>query len=242
MLKFRRLFALLTVLIVEAPILFGICVEGSTARSEVQDEVSHESLTVILDNGSRIEVYVSDNCVDSVTAEDIQGIIEQHNLDSDCRITFYDMGGGQSTASANGYTTFDIFQPFPYYTYDTELTPLGDPYISKTDFIISVTKGQTVYLSKKYKGSVSLEIKTGTPYVEAMIGSGITCTYEKTQQFFGPPESSSYNSRSFYVRFYVQENKWVQRQYYWGMAIGTASGTAVIPTEYQTYSIDRYVS
>lgn len=220
-----------------------ILVKPGTEAVELDDsEVQSVAQTIILEDGSEIQVCYSENCEDSVSAVEIQEIIKLHNLTYDCCITFYNTGAKQNGSCGEEYSTFDIFQPFPYYTYDTELTPLGDPEVIKTDFVISVAKGQTVTLTETYQGGASVEIETGTPYIEALIGTGITCTYEKTQKFSGPPEESQFNSRSFYVKYLGQRNEWVQKQYYYGMVMGVASGTAVIPTEYQAYSIDRFVS
>ena len=215
------------------------------SEQDFYDDSIYEHRTLYLENGSIVEVYVPKSCADSVSAEELQRIIDGHGLDVDCCITFYDTSVNDISVDQSltgGYTTYDLFQPSPYYIYDTELTALADPYVIKTEFVISVAKGQTITLTEEYQGGLSLEIKTGTPFVEALIGADITCTYKKTQQFSGPPESSQYNSRSYYVRYLGQENEWVQRRYYYGLLMGVTSGTAIIPTEYQAYSIDRIVS
>lgn len=241
MLEFRRVFTLLlTLIFVSFPLLSctSLTVQGN--EQDFYNDSIYEHRTLYLENGSIIEVYIPKSCAESVSAEEIQGIIEGHRLDDDCCITFYDTSVDQSLTG--GYITYDLFQPSPHYIYDTELTALTDPCVIKTEFVISVAKGQTITLAEEYQGGLSLEIKTGTPFVEALIGGGITCTYKKTQQFTGPPEGSQYNSRSYYVRYLGQENEWVQRRYYYGLLMGVASGTAIIPTEYQAYSIDRIVS
>lgn len=236
----RYISLVIVIFFANAP--YFACAFPEVLASETLDnqELLDDYEVITLDSGVVVEVYIEDDSY--VTSDEIEEIISLHDIDTNCRITFYPVESTQTTTVGSGIDTRDIFQPFPYYTYDTERTPLGDPYAAKTDFVISVAKGQTIPLTEEYTGSLKLQIETGEPFIAAQIGASISCTYGVSKQFSGPPEDSQYNSRSYYVRYFAQRYEWVQKQYYWGMVLGVTSGTASVPTEYQAYSIDRLVS
>lgn len=122
-----------------------------------------------------------------------------------------------------------------------------------THFVISVARGASTTLSAKFSktksSSASLNFSNGVsgiiPPTPLTLGRSRTVTAEIsiTRVFNGPSETSEYNSRSFYVRFYGDKGTWT------GTAVNSinpaaripCSGVWMMPTSYAEYSVDSVV-
>lgn len=128
------------------------------------------------------------------------------------------------------------------YTYETTNKNSGSEYAKKPDsFVISVARGQVSTLTKKFSATVSTSITSGTPFLKSKIGTSMTASYSVSHKFKGPAENSSYNSREYRLRFYLQKKKWTQTRFLNGVKEKVRTGTAVVPTRYSLYSIDHKV-
>lgn len=122
-----------------------------------------------------------------------------------------------------------------------------------TYFVISVARGASTTLTAEFNktrsSSTSIDFTNGVsgiaPPFPVKIGRSRTVTARilVTRVFSGPSESSEYNSRSFYVRFYGDMGTWS------GTAVNTVnpaarvpcSGSWTMPTSYAEYSIDSLI-
>lgn len=137
-----------------------------------------------------------------------------------------------------------------------ELTRLGNVYytdvvktvtnssVAKTSFVTSVAKGQTITLGYAWSSSLSCSISGTIDAVSLGITSSISRSYTASQTFSGPPESSSCNSRSYYVKFYQNNGTYTATCHdpFPGWYITyPVDGTYTEPTYYVSYSVDTTV-
>ena len=119
-------------------------------------------------------------------------------------------------------------------------------------FLHSVAKGEESKLSatwsKTFSASLAItateDSSVSSPSSGTLGVSGsVTATYSTSVTFFGPPESSPYNSREYRVRFYGNRGTWS------ATAVRTVnparrpriSGTWEKPLSYARYSIDKKI-
>lgn len=126
-------------------------------------------------------------------------------------------------------------------TYTTTLTDEG-PEEVQDYFLTSVAKGETVTPTRAFRQKVLMAVTGDTPYDEAALGDSLTAAYDTKEKFTGPPESSPDNSRTYYVRFYVQKKSWTQTRFWNGKQHGVRSGTVFVPTRYELVFVDSKVS
>lgn len=123
----------------------------------------------------------------------------------------------------------------------TEKKITKSSYVIKDAFVISVAKGSKVTLSQTWSESVSASVTHAEARTALKLNGTITKTYTKTQSFTGPPESSSYNSREYRVKFYVEDGKY-KGYYITDMGRGPSiSGTFRNPLKYAEYSINKRI-
>lgn len=216
------------------------CIAVENIGEEIYTEDGYMSIVMEGDNGSTIEVYAPVSYTYEVTNLRIQEIIDTHDIHGDCRITFYEIEDTPGKVAPNVIPR-DIFQPIPY-VYETTKTPRGAERIGASYFVESCAKGETKTLTKEFTKVYHTQINTGYPFDDTLIGGSSSYTYSVQHTFSGPAEDSPFNSRSFYVRFYVQDYDWVQKKYSNFVLIGVASGTATVPIRPEAYSIDTYIA
>jgi hypothetical protein len=117
--------------------------------------------------------------------------------------------------------------------------------LAKTSFVISVAKGQTVAIGYEWSDSLSCTITGGIDKNSLGITGNISTKYSATQTFSGPSESSAYNSRSYYVKFY--ENRGTYTATCHDSLLGTTitypvSGSYTEPAYFVSYSVDSKVN
>lgn len=216
-----------------------MCIPCSAQEIDWEENVSGEyaNETYYLPNGSEVKVLIPCELTEEVTDDDIYEIIETHQIDDSCLITIYDVAelGNSDDAIA---APANAVEP---YIYKTTKKEISDKYVDANYFIISVAKGETVRLSKTFSKTCRLDITSGVPLDSTKIGSDITFTRMIFHEYTGPGEDSPYNSRSFYVKFYVQDYEWRQERYIYNTLEMWSEGTATIPKGYEAYSIDKYV-
>jgi hypothetical protein len=193
-----------------------------------------ETLEISVSDDITITANIPSEYSSQFTEQDLIDIAIQDELQDGDVITILDVGGPDS----------DTTTPAPYLgvSYDTSCTWSGSEWAAQNYFVISVAKGQTTTLTNTFTKTLNVGITVGEPYASANIGASVTATHTITQQFVGPPESSSYNTREFRVQFYARTANWTQIKYdFWGDYEGTRTGTASIPTRWASYSIDRNI-
>ncbi|WP_027400212.1 hypothetical protein [Anaerovorax odorimutans] len=122
--------------------------------------------------------------------------------------------------------------------------------IAKEEFKFSVAKGETVTLSQSYKGSLKGSY-TGRPLNLGDLGVTTTVTgeFKKGTKYNGPSESSSYNCREFYMRFYQNVGTYKQTQNTYYNYAGhktlydtkTKTGTYKQAIKFSSFSVDKKI-
>lgn len=181
------------------------------------------------DDISAPEITIMPEAAD-ISADELLGIIHDHP-NAGKIVVYAVMDHSAPDVSPSSFTNIS-------YTVSKRDTYLG------RDFVISVAKGQTGQFSKET--SFTLSSSTTGDLSPAQIGINTSCTakYSSNYTFSGPPESSSYNSRSYYIKWYGNTGTWKAyfiydinptRQYW-------VNGTFREVTRYVMYSVDERVS
>jgi hypothetical protein len=192
-----------------------------------------ETLEIAVSDDVTITANIPSEYAADFTEEDLVDIAINDDLQDGDVITILDMGEPEENYSAITYIGE---------SYVTTITSTGNEYASNTYFVTSVAKGQTITLTTGYTQALNVGFGSTTPYVTAQIGASLTASYTVTYQFAGPPETSSYNSREYRVRFYARQKNWTQDKYnIWGDYVESRSGVAYVPTRWASYCIDSNI-
>lgn len=115
--------------------------------------------------------------------------------------------------------------------------------VASDKFVISVAKGSTKKLTSIWKGSLSATCSITEVKRSLELGLTIEKTYSKETTFNGPPESSSYNSREYRVKFYEDRGTFKEtlRITDMGQKLPDRSGTWTSPVSYAEYSVDKKI-
>lgn len=118
-------------------------------------------------------------------------------------------------------------------------------YVAKDDLVISVAKGETVYLKKEWTSTVNASVTGGGTISLLGLNASITAKYSVGHEFKGPPESSPYNSRDFKIKIYADKGTYTAYRYPVGLDQEPYreyySGNWVNPTSWSSYSVDRRI-
>lgn len=131
---------------------------------------------------------------------------------------------------------------FVMLTVITKKTITKPRYIYSDYFVISVAKGSTVTLGVEWSRSLSSSATHSDAKTELQLNGTITKTYSASAQFTGPPEDSSYNSRSYRVRFFAEDGTYEGYHIHDTGQKVNISGNFRNPIEYVTYTIDSKVN
>lgn len=117
--------------------------------------------------------------------------------------------------------------------------------LAQTNFVISVAKGQTVAIGYEWSASLSCTITGGVDKDSLGITGSLSTKYSATQTFSGPPESSTNNTRAYYVKFF--ENRGTYTATCRDSSLGTTitypvSGSYTEPSSFTSYSVDSKVN
>lgn len=168
------------------------------------------------------------------------------------QINIYDWGhveddGSQGVAERNLDSSSSI-DSLTYYVLRTEKTVTNRKAVGKEEFKFSVAKGESVTLTQEFSGALTGSY-SGSPYKGSLLGVGITVTGKFTvgTTYSGPAESSPYNSRQFWLRFYEERGNYTQYKDYYNAADSkflyttSTSGTYKKPTTWVSYSVDSKI-
>lgn len=112
-------------------------------------------------------------------------------------------------------------------------------------FVTSVAKGQTKTLGTTWSHTLNCDITGGIDQVSLGIKASITKSYSVTDQFQGPPETGTNNSREYRVKFYENRGSYTALAHddFPGFIIKVPiSGEFTEPEKFLAYSIDLTVS
>lgn len=195
------------------------------------DTSSNVELTIEVDNTTNITATIPQEYLSLVSKQDLIDIALDEGLQNGERINIH------YVEVADDVPQIDP-QIIVINTYPTTLTKVGSEWAAQSYFVISVAKGQTTTLSTEFSKTLTAGI-SGSPYsITAELEASVTASYTVSHEFSGPPESSTYNSREYRVRFYAQTYNFSQDHYMSGMYMGTRTGTVDKPTRWAAYSID----
>ena len=185
-------------------------------------------------------------CQDALDIPDdlLSDIVSSHPDSGE--IIIYNWGCAEETQPTGGLA---VPKSLTYSIVRTQKTVTDASAVKSEVFKFSVGKGEEVTLSYTMSSTVSGSV-TGTPYDAGQIGynTSITGYFSAGVTYHGPSESSPYNSRQYWLRFFEERGNYTQyRDYYNGAdssylyTIGPTSGTYKKPTTWASYSIDLYV-
>lgn len=202
---------------------------------------------------SCIEIKVDENTVVyatiprkyiyQISEDELLQIAIVDNLKNGDRINIEEIGLVSEEISTEQMITGEMVQPLLDWniTHDTTRTLITANVVMADDFIISVARGETAELSKRYTNTIKQEISGSYYKLTTKLTGSVTCTYEITKTWTGPSENATnVNSREFRVKYLGDKYSYSQSRYIDGYHSGTKSGTVIIPTKYASYSIDSY--
>ncbi len=188
-------------------------------------------------NNKDYNVKIKDNAKGQLTTDMIKNIIQKDPTEGD--IIVYDVGTQQNdlqTVKPMALPYFDITLEKTYSAYNM---------LHGTDFVTSVAKGETYQFSKSITFTNSASITGGATPFDIGITSSQSKTYQETWTFNGPPESSSYNSRSFYIDWYDNGGVYNRTCYLVNSNLRelqwSQMGVFYEPSKYVTYSRDSKI-
>lgn len=199
---------------------------------------------VAASNGRIIRINVAPTAIADVDEFLIQDLAEQYKNDLTVgSITIHEVGYAQSLEVPEPFASSPKIDSKVIYNLKNGKKTQT---LSADKFIISVAKGETKKLSKKWSFSLKLNISGSTPFKLNELGleAAITYTSDVGTEYQGPPESSKYNSREYRVRYYNHSGTWEQKMY--GMdgktILDTRKGSFKEPSRYDSYSVDKTIS
>lgn len=230
-------------------ILGLIPISGYAERAMLFQQTNRNDFLVRRSDGRLVTIIVEDAALGKVNVTDIVSFAEAEGYDTD-HLTLSEVhrtatsalladNSAQQAAAASGTT----YKHTTTRTYDKSSS--GNKKITYTGYrkqVMSCAKGETVTLSSaktiSWSGGIS-----GEWYVSFKVGATYTETYSTSYVFSGPPESSAYNSRIFYVGYDVYSGTYVQKrdEYVdgvWKRTIGTKNGTFLEPIRSFKFSKD----
>lgn len=152
---------------------------------------------------------------------------------------------GEPSSDRSGISPRRSYRDFT----DVKITTTENGATLGTYFLISVAKGATATLSTEFTKTISTSVKLSvgestTPSSGDLgISSTVTAKVTTSKTFNGPSESSQYNSRAYYVRFYGDRGTWSATAV-WSLnptRRPKVSGTWSKPTHYAEYSVDSTI-
>ena len=216
-------------------VLLAVVMLLSMVSTAFAVENTERKILVSIDPETNITVVIPKSLESDVTAAEIDELIRNQDFNDGDVVTIIDAGYVNNEETVQPQTSRERVE--------TTLTE-GKEYEAQDYFVISVAKGQTTRLTSKLSKTLTVNFSSGdNPYISAEIGGSLTAEYSVEQEFSGPPESGTANSREYRVQFYAKTVRWVQNKYdnYDNSLIGRKSGTAHVPTKYLLYATDYIV-
>lgn len=217
----KRMLPLLSVII-----SVSMSIQALAIAPEEFDGVKYFSV------GSNTEVVIEEGALD-MPQEYIDQIVRE-NPNSLVTISDY--------VKADPQISSQISPQFVLATVITKKTITKSKYVSANYFVISVAKGATVTLGVEWSKSLSASATHSAAKEPLKLNGTITKTYSASTKFAGPPENSSYNSRSYRVKFYAEDGTYEGYHIHdTGQKIDI-SGSFRNPIEYAAYSVDSKIN
>lgn len=136
----------------------------------------------------------------------------------------------------------EISPRFVIATVITKKTITKPRYVYGDYFVASVGKGATFTLQTEWSKTLSFFVTHSDAKAPLQLSDSITKTYSVGVTFTGPPENSSYNSRSYRVRFFAEDGTYEgYRVHDTGQTLNI-SGTFRNPIEYSAYTVDSNIN
>ncbi|QWU17228.1 hypothetical protein SAMN04487895_104407 [Paenibacillus sophorae] len=200
---------------------------SASAFAAPKDVVSSDSLE-ITKNSKRFHVEIKEKAKGKVNTIQVEQILDQaielHPNQPEYNIYIEDVVT-ESEVPLNILSSADL-SVANYHWYDTGSTYFTSKQVVSTNnptaanFVISVAKGQTVQLGYNYSFTVSssYSAQAGMPSgaganVQGSLSASATKTYSSTTTWTGPPETSTYNSRTYYTTGYKTYGNYTTYQY-----------------------------
>ena len=111
-------------------------------------------------------------------------------------------------------------------------------------FVLSVTKGETVVLTKEITKSSKYKIESGVALEVGSITQGLassmTAKYTKSTKYTGPTTKGT-NTREYRVKFYRHKRKQIEYRKITNTKLKEVNIIFSIPSKYLKYNIDKKV-
>lgn len=200
----------------------------------------HVNQRMVNFNGTTIRVQMGDGSLCTWGDEDICALLEGLLVTDNTLITIWDC------CDAEDNPQNDI-SPCWYESWENTLVSTSSEMSWLSEMLFSVARGQTITITRSYTSTNSFKLKQNAPFnlksIEAEGTSTSSYTYQRSESYTGPSDSSPNNTRAFYVRHYYREEVWDQTEYDYALRPqGTIRTTVERPTRSVSFSIDSHES
>lgn len=186
--------------------------------------------------GHSVDLTLNEDIIDNISNDEILDII--NTAKDGEKITIYDVVETLENSHEQEFNSNSRL--IGVTTYKTEKTYSSKNVYAKDHFITSAAKGHTKTLTSSITKTSTLSISGSYyDYAKLNLDKSKTYTASTTDTFQGPPESSQYNSRSFYAREYVNKGSYKQYQCFNNFCSGAKSGTFNEPAKFVLYAKDE---
>lgn len=187
-------------------------------------------------NGTVIYVQMEDGSLCTWSNENLYALLDGLTLEDGMMVT---IGGiNEAEGSSHGDIT-----PYWYESWTNTLIEYSAEKTRVSDMLFSVARGQTITLTKSYSASIDFKLTGDTPFnlssIKAEGSVSASYTYQRSESYAGPGDSTPYNTRAFYVKHYYRDETWEQTEYDFALRPqGTMRTTAERPLRSISFSVD----
>ncbi len=206
-----------------------LCTMSATAFAKEGVNSEKQPKVVIGDTAEPVPDYV------------IQDIIKANPDAGQINITEY----GTSDINKNKTVNQRMALQTELYFSNVVKTQTQSGVLVSTNFVTSMAKGQSMSIGYEWSSTLSCTINGNIDAYSLGITESMTRSYSASTSFSGPPESSPYNTRFYYVNFYENRGTYTATCYdpFPGWYINyPVSGSYTEPAYYASYNVDATVS
>lgn len=189
-------------------------------------------------NGSVIYVQMKDGSPCDWSDESLYTLLDGVPIEDGMLITIW----GTNKAEANSESTI---APLWYESWKNTLVSTSSKQSRLSEMLFSVARGQTITLSRSYTSSFNFKLIGEAPFnldsLKAEGTASTSYTYQRSESYTGPGDSTSNNTRAFYVKHYYVNEVWDQTEYDFALRPQRTIRTTVErPLESISFSVDSY--
>lgn len=198
----------------------------------------YENQRIVRIDGSEIYVQMGDGSLCEWSDERIYTLLDGVPVEDGMTITIWGTTEAE-TGSEN------MIAPLWYESWTNTLVSTSAEKTRLSEMLFSVARGQTITLTRSYSSSINFKLTGDAPFnLDSLKAEGAisaSYTYQRSESYTGPSDSSPYNTRAFYVKHYYRDEVWDQTEYDFALRPqGTIRTTVERPLRSINFSIDSY--